>query len=60
MILLTLELGHLFLESDAAAWQETSAETPKIHKCQRNVSEQAIVETLSSVRYTSPRARARL
>jgi hypothetical protein len=30
-----LELGHLFLESDAAAWHEESAETPKMGKCRK-------------------------
>jgi hypothetical protein len=32
---LTLELGHLFLESDAAAWHEESAETPKMGECRK-------------------------
>jgi hypothetical protein len=30
-----LDLGHLSLESDAAAWHKYSAETPKIDGCQK-------------------------
>jgi hypothetical protein len=59
-VLSNSELGHLSLESDAAAWHVDSAETPKEHDCQKEASEQAILETLSSVKYISQGACVRL